>query len=101
MIVVTGAAGFLGSEIVKQATDRGHDVRCFVRSTSNTNRLSVNADSLAFGDMTDELSLNSAAQEMDAVIHCAAATSEGAPNLDRSRKINVVGTHKLAQAAEN
>lgn len=99
-ILVTGAAGFLGSEVVKQANDRGHTVRCFVRTTSDVSRLNVEPDSLSFGDMTDELSLNSAVQGMDAVIHCAAATSEGAPDLDRSRKINVVGTRKLAEAAE-
>jgi len=55
---------------------------------------------MAFGDMTDEISLNSAAQGMEAVIHCAAATSEGAPDINKSRKINVEGTRMLARAAE-
>lgn len=97
-ILVTGAAGFLGSQIARAARERGHEVRCFVRKTSNLARLNDFSDSLCYGDMTDSASLSEATDGIDAVVHCAATTSEGAPDLELSRKVNVEGTRALLAA---
>lgn len=37
MILLTGAIGFLGEFVLKELINRGHEVTCFVRKTSNLN----------------------------------------------------------------
>jgi len=98
-ILITGAAGFLGSQVAALATRRGHKVRCLVRKTSNLDGLNIPRNQIVVGDMTDPASLAKAVEGMYAVIHCAATTSEGAPDLELSRKVNVEGTRALLNAA--
>lgn len=98
-ILITGAAGFLGSNVARLATRRGHKIRCLVRKTSDLDGLEVPRDRLVFGDMTDAASLKQAVEGMYAVIHCAATTSEGVPDLELSRRVNVEGTRLLLEAA--
>ena len=38
-ILITGATGFIGSELVKKAIVEGHEVHCLVRKKSDTSRL--------------------------------------------------------------
>ncbi len=99
-ILITGAAGFLGSHVAELATRRGHKVRCLVRKTSNLENLNIPREQIVFGDMTDSASLEEAVKGMYAIIHCAATTSEGAPDLDLSRRVNVEGTRNLMRAAK-
>jgi nucleoside-diphosphate-sugar epimerase len=98
-ILITGAAGFLGSHVARLAARRNHQIRCFVRPTSNLEGLGVSREHLCLGDMTDAASVHEAVKGMYAVIHCAATTSEGAPDLELSRRVNVEGTRRLLEAA--
>jgi nucleoside-diphosphate-sugar epimerase len=98
-ILITGAAGFLGSHVARLAGRRNHQVRCLVRKTSNLEGLELSPEHLVYGDMTDPASLREAVRGMYAVIHCAATTSEGAPDLELSRRVNVEGTRRLLEAA--
>lgn len=37
-VVVSGASGYIGTELVKQLLEKGYNVRGTVRSTSNTDK---------------------------------------------------------------
>jgi nucleoside-diphosphate-sugar epimerase len=50
------------------------------------------------GDLTDPRSLEQFAAGLEAVIHCAARTSEGAPDARQSQAVNVDGTSALLAA---
>ncbi|MBI1784656.1 NAD-dependent epimerase/dehydratase family protein [Candidatus Sumerlaeota bacterium] len=100
-IVVTGAAGFLGSRVVELARRRGHEVRAFVRRSDDPSVLHLPPDSIVIGDLTQRETLAPATQGADAIIHCAATTSEGAPDWELSRRTNVEGTRSLLHAAES
>ena len=39
IVLITGAAGFVGSYVVKEFLESGHTVRAFVRSSSNLAQL--------------------------------------------------------------
>ena len=98
--LVTGAAGFLGGCVATMAAERGLDVRALVRRTSGVSALAhLPARSIYYGDMTDRASLAEAADGVEAVVHCAAATPDRPSDLEASRAVNVIGTRDLIEAA--
>jgi dihydroflavonol-4-reductase len=56
-ILVTGAAGFIGSHITELLSRQGYRVKAFVRHTSNTENLDGLDVEKVFGDMQDRESL--------------------------------------------
>ena len=72
-IVVTGAGGFLGGNLVRELLKQGHTVRAVIRKrTSGIDGLSVET---VTGDVRDIDSLHKAFSGMDAIFHCAAVVS--------------------------
>lgn len=99
-VLVTGASGFVGSQMVEEALSRGHAVRALVRSAATARAILKNPKvEIIEGDMTDEASLHRAVVGIGAVIHCAAATSENSRGAAWSRRVNVEGTAWLIEAA--
>jgi dTDP-glucose 4,6-dehydratase len=77
-VLVTGAAGFIGSHLAEELTRRGADVRAFVRYTSagrwgwlDDSELASEMDVLA-GDIRDPETLVPAMDGVDTVFHLAA-----------------------------
>jgi putative NADH-flavin reductase len=68
-VIVFGATGGTGREIVKQALERGHDVTAFVRTPTKLG-LSHERLSVARGDVMDASSVDAAMPGHDAVL-CA------------------------------
>jgi NADH dehydrogenase len=100
LLLVTGAAGFLGSHVVRAALARGYRVRASIRPSSDRAELDALSNVEAvIGDVTDVASLARAVEGIGAAVHCAATTSEGRPDLARSRAVNVEGTRALVEAA--
>ncbi|MEN6625277.1 MAG: NAD-dependent epimerase/dehydratase family protein [Candidatus Sumerlaeia bacterium] len=100
-ILVTGAAGFLGAATVKRALAAGHGVRAMIRQGSPRARVGLPDADIVMADLGDPEALARAvAGGIDAVIHCAATTSQGAPDEALSRRTNVEGTRLLYQAAK-
>jgi uncharacterized protein YbjT (DUF2867 family) len=64
MIVVTGATGHVGTELVCQLLDRGENVRALVRSPSKATKLPTTTD-VVVGDLEDLSSLLNACQGAD------------------------------------
>jgi dihydroflavonol-4-reductase len=74
-VFITGGNGFIGSRVVRALTEAGHDVRCLLRPTSNTDRI----DDLQFeshiGDIRDLDSIRAGMDGMDACIHLASISA--------------------------
>src|ERR1700759_2943971 len=70
-IFVTGATGFIGTELVKELIEAGHQVRGFTRSDAGVEQLKEAGAEVHRGDLTDLDSLRSGAKGMDAVVHLA------------------------------
>ncbi len=68
MILVTGATGHTGSQVVRALIDRGADVRAFVRDPERARaQLGVGVE-LAVGDFADEQSVLAALEGIDTVL---------------------------------
>ncbi len=99
-VLVSGANGFLGSEICREFIGRGAEVYALARKNSNTELVPVRAETVR-GDFHVESSIRPLLQDIlpDVVVHAAAVVSMGAPDLDTSMRINVEGTRTFADAA--
>ncbi len=71
-ILVTGANGHLGANIVRSLLQRGHGVVPFIRRTSNLQGLEGLDLTYRYGDMLDLDSLKAAAEGCEVIIHTAA-----------------------------
>ncbi len=97
MILLTGATGVVGSELLGQLLAAGEEVRCLVRDPKHlgTNRVRVQ---LSLADLGDPRGLRHAVRGADTVIHLAAAIRDQPPK--RLEEINALGTYRLLRAAE-
>jgi nucleoside-diphosphate-sugar epimerase len=70
-VFVTGATGFIGTELVKELIEAGHQVRGLTRSDAGVEQLKAVGAEVHRGDITDLDSLRSGATGMDAVVNLA------------------------------
>ncbi len=107
-VLVTGGAGFIGSNLVPRLIEKGHSVIVLDNLSSGKleNLSSVrNNPNFCFiqGDIRDKTAVHEAFCRVDAVVHLAALIDVSASVIDPSKthEVNVTGTLNMLQAAEN
>ncbi|HEV3001067.1 MAG TPA: SDR family oxidoreductase [Solirubrobacteraceae bacterium] len=94
-VLLTGATGFVGAEVLARLLARGEDVVALARRPDAAAALEAAGARTVLGDLRD------AALELpraDTVVHCAASVSFGLP-LAQARRINVAGTRAVVAHA--
>ncbi len=97
--LVTGATGFIGSNLVKHLRGQGQRVRVLVRDPAKLKTLSLEVDGVVQGDITDAASVAEAVADVDRVYAIAGTFRE--PNLNRAQyeKVNVEAVRIMLEAA--
>jgi dihydroflavonol-4-reductase len=98
--LLTGSTGFLGSAILRQLLEDGREVKVFIREKSDTTNIDGVDVEIAYGDLRDSDSLQSALSGCDVLYHTAAYYSLWNQDKRIIYDINVDGTRKILQAAQ-
>jgi 2-alkyl-3-oxoalkanoate reductase len=97
-VLVTGAAGFLGSHVIDLLLEQGENPRALIRSGDDPRRLHAARVEVHTADVGDRVALSAALQGVDCVVHCAARTGPWGPEHEYERT-NVRALEVLAYAA--
>ncbi|MCK7544182.1 UDP-glucose 4-epimerase GalE [Marinobacter bryozoorum] len=102
-VLVTGGAGYIGSHVVRQLAQAGHDIVVF-DNLSTGYAWAVTAGELVVGDLADELAVEAlfGAHAFDAVLHFAAniVVPESVANPIKYYSNNTRNTLNLLKAVE-
>jgi len=98
-ILVTGATGLLGNNIVRQAIQDGHECTVLIRDSGTPKSLASLNVRIVQGDITDRESVLRASEGVSAILHSAAYLHIGWKNLDTAMHVNQEGTAHIVEAA--
>ena len=101
MILVTGASGFLGNELVKQLVANNESVRIIVRPSSDISHLASIKDKIEIveADILDVPSLEMAFDGVEKIYHSAAVIGYDSSFYDAMYKCNIEGTANVVNVA--
>lgn len=101
-ILITGATGFVGKQLIKKLTDKNHTVSVAVRSRNQ--QLDDSIPQFNLGELSNKQNWSSALTDIDVVIHLAARVhimdETTADPLNAFRTANTEATLNLAHQSE-
>jgi dihydroflavonol-4-reductase len=95
-VLVTGASGFVGTNLVSALVQRGYSVTCLVRSTSDTRALRAAGVRLALGDILDPSAVRDAVRSVNTVYHVAGVIK--AAHREDYFRVNQAGTRRILES---
>ncbi|MGC9325719.1 MAG: SDR family oxidoreductase [Desulfomonilia bacterium] len=99
--LVTGAAGFIGSHVVRDLLGEGVEVRALIRPGENTMNINGLDVEQVTGDVLDPDAVASALEGVDTLFHLAAIFSIWMKDWSRIYEVNLQGTRNVMWAALN
>lgn len=96
---VTGASGFIGTNLIHLLLNQGFEVRAMVRSSSRISHIKTLPVELAYTDLNSPR-LAFHLEDCDVLFHVAAQYSLWQSDVDLLQQSNVVGTRNLLAAAK-
>jgi 2-alkyl-3-oxoalkanoate reductase len=97
-ILVTGATGFIGRNLVDALVQQNHDIYVLVRPTSDRRPLEGKGVKFIEADLSDERSLDALKNcSIEVIYHCAGLVED--KDLHKLYKTNVAGTDNICRYA--
>lgn len=100
-VLLTGATGFVGLNIVEALQEAGHEVVSYQRRNARRRYLDLLGPTVVEGELGDVHQLRRAMQDVDAVIHTAGMTSCNRKDWQALQQCNVQGTAAVLEAARH
>ena len=101
-ILVTGAAGFVGSHLARRLLEDGADVSIFVRRrTPEVEEFELAGARCILGDLRDREAVFAAVKGIDVVFHIAALFRQAKHSEEIYHQVNVEGVRHVLDAAEH
>ncbi|MEK7774744.1 MAG: NAD-dependent epimerase/dehydratase family protein [Candidatus Zixiibacteriota bacterium] len=100
-ILVTGASGGLGKQILYQLVKEGHRPIALVRKSSNTSYIDSLGLEKRYADLRDQKAIRESVEGIDAIIHTAAIVKFHGNGFTQQTGINVMGALTLFRAAQS
>jgi uncharacterized protein YbjT (DUF2867 family) len=97
MLLLTGATGLVGSNLLSRLLAEGTQVRCLVRDPRRLGTQRVRVQ-IALGDLTDPPSFRNALRGVDTVVHLAAAIRDQPRG--SIEELDGIATWRMVEAAE-
>lgn len=102
-VLVTGATGFVGVNLIQELISLGHSIRILVRNSEKAKRIFGDSCDIFIGDVTDKESLRGCCDGMDIVYHMVACVGNDLPSseaFEKFRAINVVGLQNVIEESK-
>lgn len=99
-ILVTGADGLLGSNLVRELLSREYTVRAFVQPGRQQKTLEGLSIEKFQGDLLNPKDVIEAGATCNAIIHCAASTSVWPTRNEIINKVNIEGTKNIIESVK-
>ncbi|MFN6108988.1 MAG: NAD-dependent epimerase/dehydratase family protein [Planctomycetota bacterium] len=96
-VLLTGATGFLGNNLLRLLVAEGHEVQLTLRPGAGGRALAGLKFDPVPGDLTNVERLLAESSDFDVLIHAAAMIQIGWSRLVESRQVNVTATERLAE----
>src|SRR6476646_5753856 len=81
-VALTGATGFIGSHVLAELVQHGHDVTALVRDEAHAEAVAARGAATAVVDLYDTAALVTALSDADGAIHTASPGDETSADLD-------------------
>ena len=96
--LVTGATGFLGTNLVHELVKNGWEVKAIVRLNSNTDHIKSLPIKIIYGDITNPADVDNAVKGVEYVFNVAGDTSFWKKRFEIQRIVNVEAPSIIAEA---
>ena len=97
-LLVTGATGFIGSNLVRYLCSQDYDVRAMVRATSNLSELEDLPVEICYAEIRDPSLVQKAVKGCDFVFHLAGYARNWARDPKIFHEVNVTGAENVLNA---
>lgn len=97
-VIVTGANGLLGSNVVRELLKRKYKVVAFIEKGKKPITLEGLNVKIVYGNILDPISLQKHFENVDYAIHCAAMTNVWPSRCEKTWEVNVKGTENVIDA---
>ncbi|NPU94314.1 MAG: NAD-dependent epimerase/dehydratase family protein [Gammaproteobacteria bacterium] len=100
-VLVTGAAGFIGSHLVQQLTEKGIRVKAAVMPRESTRNIDEFQPTIVRGDILDKQFAKDIVQDVDTVFHLAAVYATWMPDWRALWEVNLQGSRNILWSCLN
>lgn len=100
-VLVTGANGFLGSNLTRELYRLGYEVRIMIRYNADVKGIADIPCEVFFGDISCKEDVEQAVTGCNIVIHAASITDQWGISFEEYEKVNFTGTKNIVEVSLN